>query len=71
MPWIEIDPADKRRVLEEYRVWTRDLPRQPGQIGSAISTSVEAPTMGGTVRLQLDRRFLPRLAERGIAFREG
>jgi hypothetical protein len=70
MLWIEIDLADRRRVFEEYRVWSRDLPREAGQVGSNISICVEGPTIGRTVQLQVDRRFLPRMAASGIPFKE-
>jgi len=41
MPNIQISAERKRDFYEEHRLWLRDLPRAPGQIGGTIGTLVE------------------------------
>ncbi len=82
MPNIQVAAERKREVIEAHRIWTSGLPREPGQIGGAISTLVEGPPIyiPGEVTaysdfdpvrfLMVDPRFLEFLKERGIPFQE-
>ena len=82
MPNIQVEASRRREVIEAHRLWTRGLPREPGQIGSATSPLVEGPPVYTHLKvtsysdfepvrfLFVDPRFLDFLEQQGIPFEE-
>jgi hypothetical protein len=79
---IQVASERRRDVIEAHRVWARDLPREPGQIGGSIVSLVEGPpvyTPGEITTysdfepvrfLGVDPRFVEFLKARNIPFQE-
>jgi hypothetical protein len=79
---IQVDARWRRDVVEAHRVWTREFPREPGQIGGTITALIEGPPICkpptvstysdfAAVRfLSVDSRFVEFLRRRGIPFEE-
>jgi hypothetical protein len=70
VPFIAFDIAHRHAVEAALRDWSRTLPRQPGQIGGPIISTVEAPQIGTTVRLMVDTGFVDFLKTRDIPFQK-
>ena len=49
MSWIAFEMTEKAEILEAYRSWQSQLPKEEGQIGSEIVGSVEGPPIGAQV----------------------
>jgi hypothetical protein len=43
MPSIRFNEELKPAFIEAHRLWLRDLPRRPGQIGGTMGTTIEGP----------------------------
>jgi hypothetical protein len=69
--FIAFDIDHKHAVNTTHIEWARTLPREPGQIGGPINTTIEAPQIGTTVRLMVNPQFAAFLrANSSIPFRE-
>ncbi len=68
VPFISFD-IDYKHAIETAQVdWSRTLPTRPGQIGGAITSTVEAVQIGATVRLMVNSDFVAFLGTKGIPF---
>jgi len=70
MAWIQFDASFGQQIEKRYRFWGASQPRQPGQIGSAMLSSVEAgPDPDNIVDMQLPDAFVDELEGSGIPFK--
>lgn len=58
VPFIQFDLAYRQAVEAAHLDWSRKLPRRPGQISGPMTSTVEAPQFGTTVRLLVDPLFV-------------
>ena len=70
MPFIAFNIDHRHAVNAAHIEWSHTLPRQPGQIGGPITSTVEAPQIGSTVRLMVNPEFVAFLRTKDIPFRE-
>ena len=71
MPWISFDAQDGPAIEAACVEWQSMLPRRPGQLGSELCSTVEAPRLGTQVRVAVDPRFVAFLRDNAnVLFRE-
>ncbi len=82
MPNIQISAEHRLALLEEHRLWCKDIVRTPGQIGSSINTLVQGPPLyiPGEIRpysdfdevrfLSVAQKFVDYLKAKSFPFRE-
>jgi hypothetical protein len=70
VPFIAFDIDHRRTVEAAHLYWSRSLPRRPGEISGWITSTVEAPQIGTTVRLMVDSEFVVFLRTKAIPFGE-
>lgn len=67
MARIQVSPERRYECLELERLWAANLPRDPGQLGGPITSSVEGPS--GVFSL-LTQEFIDFLRNRKFPFQE-
>lgn len=82
MPNIQVPAERKREIIEAHRLWSRELPRDAGQVGGPITSLVEGPPVHAPgeittysdfepVRfLSVDPGFINFLETKGIPFQQ-
>jgi hypothetical protein len=82
MPNIQVDASRRREIEEFHRLWSRELPRVPGQLGGTITSLVVGPPIHRVNEIitysdfeqirfiAVDLRFLEYLKVNNISFLE-
>ena len=70
MPTIEYDATLRMQFSKLEREWRGGLPRARGQIGGAITATVQLPPIGNAIREQVDFDLADFLRKNNFPFEE-